>query len=256
MASWLVNYLRYSEGQEAPEEIRMWCGILTLGAVLNRKVWVSMNNEGAEVFRNFPGQLYVALVTKPGEGKKSTALNFGVDLMKEAGVRLFTGKISNDRLSYKLAKQPGGRAIMTITASKLSNFLTKDNYNEGLVANLTDLFDGIEREYETHAHGNLPLRNICLTIGAGSTPESIGSAIPTSAQGTGFLSRLITVYSARSAIENSLVEDPLQRPTCNTGTIDEARRKEGNPTVSCTTPPTIYTICWSLRVGQSRGGVV
>jgi len=172
-----------------------------------------MEDEGIEVFRNYPGQLAVVLVSEPGEGKKTTALKFPRDLMGEVGVRLFAGYVSNEKLLHKLGTMPDKRAVLTIISPELSTLLTKAHYNEGLVNNLTDLFDCEEREYETHSHGNIALKSVCVTLGAASTPESIGRSIPATAQGTGFLSRLIIAYSPKGQHENPLVSlsgpDPL-----------------------------------------------
>ena len=40
--NWLQAYCEYSQNTEAPERMRMWCGISAIAGALRRKVWIDM----------------------------------------------------------------------------------------------------------------------------------------------------------------------------------------------------------------------
>ena len=37
--SWLMDYLEFTSGHEAPEDFHLWVGMTVLGMALGRKVW-------------------------------------------------------------------------------------------------------------------------------------------------------------------------------------------------------------------------
>lgn len=195
---WLAKYLSYTETQESPTIFHMWCGISVLAAVMNKKVWLPRTSEdGIERYRSWPGQMSIILVAGAGKAKKSTAIDIAQSFMKAAGVCLFDGKITPEKLLAKMSALPSGHAIMTLVASELSVFLNKQQYNEHLIDILTKLFDCRDDAYETQTR-TFELRDVCLTLLAGTTPRSIGTSIPTSATETGFLSRYCLIYAEKS----------------------------------------------------------
>jgi hypothetical protein len=212
---WLEDYLDYTEAQESPTVFHYWCGVATIASVLNRRVWMPrIAPTGVQYYVNYPGQLSPMLIAGAGKAKKSTAINIAKSFMKEAGVRIFDGKITPERLLAKLASLPGGQAIMTVVASELSAFLGKQSYNDGLIDALIKLADCESHPYETQKKTfDLSDTNICLTLLSGSTPVGLSKAIPPQAQEHGFLSRYIWVYSEKSGKAEALANDEIDIDT-------------------------------------------
>jgi hypothetical protein len=206
---WLEDYLSYTEAQEAPQIFHFWSGCAIIASVLNRRVWMSRRAPtGVVYYENYPGQLSPMLIAGSGKAKKSTAVNIAKSFMKEAGVKVYDGKITPEQLLAKLAgmEKQFGSAILTAVASELSGFLGKQSYNDGLIDILIKLADCEAHPYETRQN-IFPLNTVCLTLFSGSTPIGLSKAIPPQAQEHGFLSRYIWVYSDKSGKSEPLAND-------------------------------------------------
>lgn len=218
--SWLKDYLDYTQYQESPELFHMWTGIMTIAAVLNRRVWVDRGDMGVTWYKVYPGQLMAVLVAPSGKGHKGTAMRLGRELMVGAGVRVLKGKGSTEKLIDDLAGvgrtsvSATGRittgqpdAVATIIAPELSVFLSRQVYADSLIDFLTDIADADGNfTYSIKTGGDRVLHNPCLTVYAGATPRSIGESIPEKAHSSGYLSRVLHIF--HSGIErphNSLV---------------------------------------------------
>lgn len=206
---WIESYLDYTAAQESPEIFHRWAGIATIGAVLNRRVFLPRTAKtGVQYYVNFPGQISPIFVAGSGKAKKSTAINIAKLLMKEAGVSIYDGKITPERLLAKLSTMPGKQAILCAVASELSAFLGKQSYNDGLIDILIKLADCESHPYETQKKiYDLSSTNVCFTLFGGSTPIGISKAIPPQAQEHGFLSRYLFIYSEKSGKVEPLAND-------------------------------------------------
>lgn len=215
--NWLKSYIEYTKDQESPELFHFWVGVTTLASVLNRQVWLDRRAGGVTRYRIYPGQMQTCLVAGSGLARKSTAVAIGRELMGKAGVRVMKGKTSAERLLRNLASLPlvgpSGRtatqpdAIATIIATELSVFLSKQTYSEALVDILTDLYDAEDPfVYSTNTHGDLILRNPCITVLAAATPTSIGESIPPKAHSAGYLSRVLHIYAEGGGKLNALAD--------------------------------------------------
>ena len=103
MASWIDEYLLYTENQESPPLFHRWCALSTIAATVNRRVWLDRRaRNGAVYFTTYPGQLSVWLVAGAGRCKKSTAVNIAKPFMREAGVVIFDGKMPPERMLRKI----------------------------------------------------------------------------------------------------------------------------------------------------------
>ena len=203
---WLEDYLDYTSPQEAPEIFHFWSGCAIIASVLNRRVWMSRRAPtGVVYYENYPGQLSPMLIAGSGKAKKSTAINIAKSFMKEAGVKVYDGKITPEQLLAKLAgmEKQFGAAILTAVASELSGFLGKQSYNDGLIDILIKLADCEAHPYETRQN-TFPLTTVCFTLFSGSTPIGLSKAIPPQAQEHGFLSRYPWIYSDKSGKIESL----------------------------------------------------
>jgi hypothetical protein len=205
---WIYDYLKYTEAQEAPEIFHLWSAVAILASVLNRRVWLPrIAPTGVTYYSNFPGQLSPILIAGAGKAKKSTAINIAKQFMKAAGVKVFDGKITPERLLGKLS-QLKPQAVMTTVASELSAFLGKQSYNDGMIDILIKLADCEAHPYETQKGVcDLSDANVCFTLFGGSTPMGLSKAIPPQAQEHGWLSRYCWVYSDKSGKIEPLAND-------------------------------------------------
>jgi hypothetical protein len=195
---WLKDYVYYTAGHEAPEDFHVWVAITIVGACIRRKAWFD------NVFYNLYPNLYTILVAPPGIGKKTTAINIGVSLLRAADPtgRIISEKVTPEALAKSLskptehAKESGGLKIDVsaeglLVAPELTVFLGREQYNEGLILFLTRLYDCADvQEVETISRGKEKLRNVCVSMLGATTPSEIHNAIGKSAKGSGFMSRL------------------------------------------------------------------
>jgi hypothetical protein len=209
---WLSDFVLSLRGIETPTVFALWSGLYTLSVVLKRDSY----------WRWVPDplvpNLYIILVGAPKTGK-STATNFGdriaklsegyyIDPWVSARKRLniFRGKVTPE--SFTLALQPREEIVtigdrrrkyesgseVALYISELASLLGKQNYNEGLVTRLTDLYDCKVRDNElTIKRGPLEFKNIYVTLIGATTPTSLQDSIPEAAFGEGFMSRVILV---------------------------------------------------------------
>lgn len=203
---WLRDYVDYTAGHEAPEDFHVWVGLTIVGAVIRRKAW--FNN----VFYNLYPNLYTILVAPPGIGKKTTAINIGVSLLRSAdpACRIVAEKVTTEALAKTLskptehAKASGGLKIESsaeglLVAPELTVFLGREQYNESLIMFLTRLYDCADiQEVETISRGKEKLQNVCVAMVGATTPSEIHNAIGKSARGSGFMSRLCIIQKESS----------------------------------------------------------
>lgn len=208
---WIESYLDWTATQESPEIFHRWSAIVTIAAVLNRKVrLVRRDPRGREYFTTFPGQISPILVAGSGKGRKSTTVALAKDLMKEAKVEIYDGKITPERLLAKLDGfvRAGKQAVLCTVASEFSALVGTQSYNNGFVDILIKLADCDSHPYETQTHTyDLSGANLCFTLFGATTPTALSEAIPTQAQSHGFTSRYIWVYSDEGRSPDALAND-------------------------------------------------
>lgn len=193
----LVDYLNYTQHQESPEEFHFWVGITLLSAVVGRNVWYDR-----KYFQIFPN-LFTVLVAESGRMHKSTAINMGLDILHAAipDHTFFAEKITPEALIGVLAKKSkdGKQAVATIKAPEFATFFGKSIHDPTILQILTDYYDNPNhRSYETKARGLEILKEISITMIAGSTPEWIRTSLPEDSVGGGFTSRLVMVYKTET----------------------------------------------------------
>lgn len=206
---WIEAYLDWTATQESPGIFHRWAAIATIAATLNRRVKLDRRDRNGVVwFTQYPGQISPILVAGSGKAKKSTVITIAKNMMKEAGVNVYDGKITPEQLLAKLSSMPGKQAVLCAVASELSAFLGKQSYNDGLIDILIKLADCESHPYETRKKTfDLSDSNVCFTLFGGSTPVGLSKAIPSQAQDHGFLSRYIWVYSEDGGKSESLATD-------------------------------------------------
>lgn len=219
---WLKTYIEYTIGNEAPEEFHLWVALTILGAAMRRSVFMDYK------FYKFYPNLYTVLMSPPGVCRKTTAANIGHAILTEAipELTVFSEKITPEALAKALAKESittkkssGGIRLEAksqglLFAPELTMFLGREQYNEPLVIFLTRLYDcAKETAYESIKHGKIPLHEVFVCLLGCTTPSELPQAIPQSASGGGFMSRLTLIYKTSSprCFPIPVVEDPLKR---------------------------------------------
>jgi len=202
MADWnyLKQFCRLLEKTEVPPRFTIWCGIASLLAALERRVWI---NQGIyAIYPNF----YMVMVAASGQ-KKSTSINTAAKLLRKLnpGPNVISQKITPEALisaihsttstnSKELLKVSTGGIVI---ADELATFLDRNALERGLGPILTALFDCTPFEYQTLKRGPEKVEDGYLSILGGTTIELLKNSLPKDAIGGGFTSRTMFVYEER-----------------------------------------------------------
>jgi len=211
---WLRDYLNYTTFCAAPLSFHFFVGLAILGSALRRDAWIPFGRN------NTFGALYVVLVAPPGVCYKSTAINIGVDLLRESElVTVIAGRATPEGLSDILSTTPEEApkdAIAMICASELYRFLAGHNTpaNNQIVSALTSWYDAQDVDDDiTITRKQRLLHNIAISLLGGTTLEWLVESLPKHVFAGGFMSRIIFVaqeYTDR-VMSISPPDDPLLR---------------------------------------------
>lgn len=195
------NYLRgfvsLLEKTEVPPRFAIWCGIASLLASLERRVWVPQG-----IYTVYPN-FYIVLVAASGQ-KKSTAVNTAAKLLRSMtrGPNVIAQKVSPEALiaAVKTVEVSDERGLCRkrsggiVIADELATFLDRNALERGLGPMLTALFDCEPFEYQTLSRGVERVEDGYLSILGGTTVELLKNSLPRDAIGGGFTSRTMFVY--------------------------------------------------------------
>lgn len=188
----LHDYLHYTSVQESPTDFHLWVALSIIASALNRQVWFQR-----EYFTIYPN-LFVVLVAESGLLHKSTAINMGVRLHKDAlpNYCWLNQKTSPEKMVSELAtlSKDTGKAVASVHSSEFSVFFGQSRKDASLIQTLTDLYDCPDHwSAATLSRGEEEIHNCCLSIIAGSTPEWIQNSLPEDSIGGGFMSRMLLI---------------------------------------------------------------
>lgn len=197
---WIDGYLALTEQTEPSELYRLWCGLSTIAAVLQRKCYTVWE---AKIYPN----LYVILIGPPGI-RKTTAMAPVKEMLNRVGVRMSSDAASKEALIGQLMDARGGSTIedmvdfscsLTILSKELSSFLDGDDTR--FIAYLNDWYDCDDSwSYETKGRGLEEIEGVWVNLLGATTPATLKDIIPAEAVGAGFSSRILFVYSASKKI--------------------------------------------------------
>ena len=202
-SGWLGLYLDFMKDLEACARFKFFSACCVLGATFNNKVWIYRGSE--ELLPKLFPNIWVILLSPPGRGHKTSTINASLNCLKEAcpEVRILADKLTPESLVQTLSEPVSTKekirigprdATGLIKAPELSVFFNKAQYNQGLVSLITDLYDFREEwSVETIMRGKNTLRNICISILGGSTPDWLQKMLPEDAFTGGFMSRFVMV---------------------------------------------------------------
>lgn len=195
---WLNGYLKYTENSEPPQSYHIWCGLGTLAAAAQRKVYMRWGRQ--TIYPN----LYIVLIGPSGKGKKGTALDHCRPFIYTAcGQRVIEGAITREKLIRRMSGtlntftcMTSGRILphcsATFISAELAVFLGQNNIK--LLADLCDWYDSPSSwTYDTKNEGTDKLDNLCFNMIAASAPEWLDAILPPQAIGGGFTSRVFWI---------------------------------------------------------------
>lgn len=190
--SWVDTYIDYTRNQESPTQFHEWTAICLLAAAVGRNTWIPRIK-----YTIYPN-IFVILVAGSAKCKKSTSIKIGERLLKaiEKPPMIFAQRITTEALIESLESvKLEGASSGIIIADELSVFMGAGSRESGIIPLLTTLYDSPEDwTYQTRARGRETLKNVTLTILAGTTKVWLKSAIPADAVAGGFASRILFVY--------------------------------------------------------------
>lgn len=210
--SWIDSFLEFTTDIQSPEIFRRWAAISTIGAVLERKVWVMLS--GGEIYPN----VYTVLVGPPGSGKTEAIKHSSRFWRKLKDHHKSPTSLSKAALIDSLddAKRrivrPGSNPEYTefnslfIISGELGVLLP--SYDNDFMNVLTDIYDC--QTYHERRRGkelNIEIPHPQFNILAGTTPSYLNGVMPEGAWNQGFISRVFLVYSGAKS-PSDLFESP------------------------------------------------
>lgn len=195
-------------GYETTNLFSFWTAVSAISAVVQRDAFLRF---GDGLYPNF----FTVLVAPPAIAHKSTAMNRFEKIEQEAYRRIpnklvkemkkshvIRGKASAEQLFASMANKDvtiegdeevhKSNANLIMRVSELGTFLSKAQYNTGLIDKLTDFYDCKDYDSDsTISRGHAELENIFATMFACTTPDALANSIPQEAFGGGFMSRCI-----------------------------------------------------------------
>lgn len=187
----------YTSQHGAPDLFHFWVGISVLSASMGRRFWLPKGH-----YLLYPN-VFTLLVAGSARCYKTTAIEMGAALLQDLqGVDILSGKVSAEKFLFRMqhTSVDGSKApTLFVKSDEVSVMLTQDSQGERLMDYLTKLFDCPEQvTYDTFKHGEIIIKEPCVTILAGTQPDRLEKVLPDIAFGGGFFSRIMTVYQERS----------------------------------------------------------
>lgn len=198
---WLESFVKYTDNSEPPELYRLWTGISTIAAVLQRKCHLQWGE--LTFYPNF----YIVLVGPSGKCRKGTAMKVGSRFLRELGINLASEAITREALirelkqaEYMYQDPATGKnyihSSLTIYSQELTVFLGYNNII--LMSDLADWYDcGSRWKYRTKNMGEDDIVNVWVNIIGATTPDLIRTALPQDMIGGGLSSRMIFVFEEK-----------------------------------------------------------
>lgn len=215
MPDWIDSFMDYTEGLPTPDIFRLWTGISTIAACLERRVWVATAR--GVVYPN----LFVLLVAPPAVGK-SIAIEQSENLMQAASTMAAR---QHSMGGFKLApKDMSAASLVDAMTACTRRYITAsggiDEYSSmyiqigelgvlmpghdlHFVSLLNNLYDNpniYTQQRRSLGKDPLTVTRPSLNVLAGTQPGFLAATLPEEAWNMGLTSRLILVYASSGPI--------------------------------------------------------
>lgn len=202
--NFIDSFLAYTEGKGSPRIYRLWSAIFTVGAVCERKVWLTTAKG-----KLYPNQ-YILLVGGAGIGK-SLCTNTVYDLLDEirtpetpfhiaptsvTKASLIDSLQEADRRIIRPMESPAVISFnsLTIVPNEFGVFLP--SWEGDFMSSLTDLWDCKHYSETRRTHKiNINIPYSQLNMFSATTPAYLTNLLPEGAWEQGFMSRILVVFS-------------------------------------------------------------
>jgi hypothetical protein len=188
----LENYRLYTQGNETPEIIHIWCGLSALAGAAEKKLWI--NQQMFNLYFN----LYIILVGPPGVVAKSTSMGLALKMLRECGYHTMEGSVLKEQIIAEMEAlekpSPAGFNHCSVTyVSNELNVLLSSGIE--MVKFLVDIYDREERHvYKTKKSGQYEISYPYFNLISAAVPQWFGDYVTSDMGSTGFLARAIVVY--------------------------------------------------------------
>lgn len=213
LPDWLDGYMEFTENTESARAFHKWSAISAISAVLRRKVSFAFGR-----IKLFPN-LYILLIAEPGIARKSQAISFCEDIVREVPEIVLSADATTPQalledmeLAAKDAMMPDNTVLrhssLAIFSGEFESFLGSKKDNDKMLITLTDFYDGRNRpfKYRTKHAGSNVIPDIYLSILAATTPESLANCLPSKAIGGGLTSRMLFIWADAKAMKVAIPE--------------------------------------------------
>jgi len=215
LPNFIDSFMEYTSNKGSPTLYRKWAAIFTVGAALERKVWI--RTAKGKLFAN----QFVICVGSAGIGK-SLATNIVDELLRSIRTPetpFFISPTSVTKASLIDALNDAQRRVvrpmeipsvntfnsLTVVPNEFSVFLP--SWEADFMSTLTDLWD-CKHYSETRrtAKLSIDIPDVQLSIFSATTPAQLTNLLPEGAWEQGFMSRVILVYSGE-IVETDLFDE-------------------------------------------------
>jgi len=191
--NWLTTFGEWTLPRcESPESFVFWSGLFILSSALRRQVKVPKEYLGSW---ECPPHLYIIFIGDAGKVRKTTAANFGSELLDEIPfIKKGPAIVTQAALMTKLAEAQD--ASVYLISEEFSDLIMKSK--DDMFQFLTSLFDGRKSiEATTTSRGIELAMRPCVNMLAATTPQWIAGNMPEAIIGGGFASRVIFIQEEK-----------------------------------------------------------
>ena len=194
--------MEYTFNTEPARQFHEWVGMAAISMALRKKVWFRFGR-----IRIHPN-LFIVLTSEPGVARKTQAIAYGEEIVGEVSAIItsadaITPQAMLEDLEISKAEEPMPdntvliHNSLSVISSEFESFLGQKKDNTKMLVLLTDLYDCKIRpyRYRTKGAGTNVIASPFLTLVAGTTPESLASALPSIAIGGGLTTRILFIWA-------------------------------------------------------------
>jgi len=211
LCRFLEDYLEFTQGNETPEIIHLWVGLSVLAGAAEKRVWIDRG-----FFKIYPN-LYVILLAPAGVCAKSTSMELGGKLLREAGYFVLEDAVLKEKIIVEMSEAQKEYYVNddTIFVHSSVTFMSDElnvllSSGTEMVKFLVAMWGKDEKyTYKTKNSGSFEIIYPYFNFIAAAVPQWFGPSLAADMAATGLLARCIFVYEER---KRSKYPSPMLRP--------------------------------------------